>query len=48
MGHVGHAYVKSDDANVSCIISLCSAMCHADPIDVILWRMTSMSFPSIW
>ena len=45
MGHVGHAYVESDDAIVSCIISLCCAMCHMDLIDVILSRMTSMSFP---
>ena len=41
-------YVESDDAIVSCIISLCSAMCHMDLIDVILWRMTSISFSSMW
>ena len=44
---MGHAYLESDDAIVSCIISLCSAMCHMDLIDVILSRMTSMSFYSI-
>ena len=43
MGHVGHAYVQSDDAMVSCIISLCSAMCHMDLIDVILSRMTPVN-----
>ena len=48
MGHVGHAYVESDDAIVLCIISLCSAMCHMDLIDAILSRMTSMSFSSMW
>ena len=48
MGHVGHAYVEPDDAIVLCIISLCAAMCHMDLIDVILSRMTSMSFSPIW
>ena len=48
MGNVGHAYVESDDAIVSCIISLCSAMCHMDVIHVILSHMTSMSFSSMW
>ena len=48
MGQVGHAYVESHDAIVSCIISLCSAMCHMEVIDVILSRMTSMSFSSMW
>ena len=43
MGHVGHAYVKSDDANVSCIISLCFAMYQMDVIDVILSRMTPVN-----
>ena len=44
MGHVGHAYVESDDAIVLCIISWCFAMYHMDLIDVILSRMTLMSF----
>ena len=48
MGHVGHAYVESDDAIVSCIISLCSSMYYMDLIDVFLLRMTSMSFSSMW
>ena len=48
MGNVGHTYLESDDAIVSCIISLCSAMCHMDLIDVILPGMTSMSCSSIW
>ena len=39
MGHVGHAYVESDDAILSYIISLCSAMCDMDLIDVILSRI---------
>ena len=29
-------------------LSLCSTMCHMDLIDVILLRMTSMSFSSMW
>ena len=45
---MGHAYVKSNDAIVSCIISLCCAMCHMNLIHVILSRMTSMSFSSMW
>ena len=44
---MGHAYVDPDDAIVSCIIFLCSDMCHMDLIDVILSRMTSMSSSSI-
>ena len=48
MGHVVHAHVKSDDAIVLCVISLCSAMCHMDVMDVILSRMTSMSFSLMW
>ena len=48
MGHVGHADVEFDDAIVSCIISLCFAMCHMDLSDAILSRMTSMSFSSMW
>ena len=48
MGHVGHTYVDSDDAIVSHIISLCSAMCRMGLIDVILSHMTTMSFSSSW
>ena len=40
---MGHTYVESDDAIVSCIISLCSAICHMDLIDVILLRMTPVN-----
>ena len=40
---MGHAYVESDDAMVSCIISLCYAMCHIDLIDVILSRVTPVN-----
>ena len=32
----GHIYVETDDAIVSCIISLCYAMYHMDVIDVIV------------
>ena len=38
-----HAYVESDDALVSCIVSLCFTMCHMDVIDVILSRMTPVN-----
>ena len=47
MRHVGHAYVEFDDAIVSCIVSLCFAMYHMDINDVILSRLTSMSFFSM-
>ena len=43
MGHVGNAYVESDDAIVSCIISLSFAMSHMDVIIVILSRMTPVN-----
>ena len=43
MDHVGHAYVESYDAIVSCIIFLCVAMYHMDVIDVILSRITPVN-----
>ena len=39
----GHAYVESDAAIVSRIISLCFAMHHMDVIDVTLSHMTPLN-----